>query len=94
MLLLRAVRERIGSDNVRSGMRLISFAQNRDQPDYEGLLELFPQNYHEPYYRSYIKEDFRVLASGCDIHSRRQRLRLQGDGIRQASSGLTLITEF
>jgi 2-polyprenyl-6-methoxyphenol hydroxylase-like FAD-dependent oxidoreductase len=31
MLLLRAVRERIGSDNVRSGMRLISFAQNRDQ---------------------------------------------------------------
>jgi 2-polyprenyl-6-methoxyphenol hydroxylase-like FAD-dependent oxidoreductase len=30
MLLLRAVRERIGSDNVRSGMRLISLAQNRD----------------------------------------------------------------
>ena len=27
--------------------------QRGDQPDYEGLLELFPQNYHEPYYRSW-----------------------------------------
>jgi 5-methylphenazine-1-carboxylate 1-monooxygenase len=31
MLLLRAVRERIGSDNVRSGLRLNSFVQNRDR---------------------------------------------------------------
>jgi 5-methylphenazine-1-carboxylate 1-monooxygenase len=30
MLLLGAVRERIGSDNIRSGLRLISFAQNSD----------------------------------------------------------------
>src|SRR5208337_2706134 len=28
LLLLRAARERIGVDNVRSGLRLISFAQN------------------------------------------------------------------
>jgi hypothetical protein len=45
--------------------------QRGDWPDYGGLLELFPQNYHEPYYRSYIKEDFRVLASGCGLtHTR------------------------
>ena len=31
MLLLRAVRERIGSNNVRGGLRLFSFAQNRDR---------------------------------------------------------------
>jgi 5-methylphenazine-1-carboxylate 1-monooxygenase len=31
MLLLRSVRERIGSNNVRSGSRLVSFAQNRDR---------------------------------------------------------------
>lgn len=31
MLLLRAVRERIGNDKVHSGLRLISFAQNRDR---------------------------------------------------------------
>ncbi len=31
MLLLRRVRERIGSHNVRSGSRLISFAQSRDR---------------------------------------------------------------
>ena len=29
---------------------LLDSLQRGDQPDYEGLLELFPQNYHEPYY--------------------------------------------
>lgn len=37
--------------------------QRGDQPDYDGLLDLFPQNYHEPYYRSYTKEDFSALAA-------------------------------
>jgi ubiquinone/menaquinone biosynthesis C-methylase UbiE len=50
---------------------LVDSLQRGDQPDYEGLLELFPQNYHEPYYRSYIEEDFAALASGCGLtHSR------------------------
>jgi len=31
MLLLRAVRERIGTDNVRSGLRLVSFTQDHDR---------------------------------------------------------------
>ena len=50
---------------------LVDSLQRGDQPDYEGLLELFPQNYHEPYYRSYIEEDFGALASGCGLtHTR------------------------
>jgi ubiquinone/menaquinone biosynthesis C-methylase UbiE len=43
---------------------LVDSLQRGDQPDYEGLLELFPQNYHEPYYRSYTTEDFSALAAG------------------------------
>ena len=29
---------------------LVDSFQRADRPDYEGLLELFPRNYHEPYY--------------------------------------------
>src|ERR1043166_9060840 len=38
-----------------------------DEPDYDGMLELFPQNYHEPYYAGYIREDFRALAAACGL---------------------------
>ena len=27
------------------------------------LLELFPESYHEPYYRSYLDEDFAALVA-------------------------------
>ncbi len=46
---------------------LVDSLQRGDQPDYQGLLELFPQNYHEPYYASYINEDFSALAAGCGL---------------------------
>ena len=46
---------------------LVDSLQRGDQPDYEGLLELFPQNYHEPYYASYTKEDFNALATSCSL---------------------------
>jgi len=46
---------------------LVDSLQRGDQPDYEGLLELFPQNYHEPYYVSYTNEDFSALAAGCGL---------------------------
>jgi ubiquinone/menaquinone biosynthesis C-methylase UbiE len=50
---------------------LLDSLQRGDQPDYDGLLELFPQNYHEPYYRSYTNEDFSAIASGCGLkHTR------------------------
>ena len=46
---------------------LVDSLQCGDQPDYDGLLELFPQNYHEPYYSSYINEDFGALAADCEL---------------------------
>ena len=46
---------------------LVDSLQRGDQPDYDGLLELFPQSYHEPYYRSYTNEDFGTLATGCGL---------------------------
>jgi len=50
---------------------LVDSLQRGDQPDYEGLLELFPQNYHEPYYKSYTNENFSALAAGCGLtHTR------------------------
>jgi hypothetical protein len=46
---------------------LIDSLQRGDRPDYEDMLELFPKNYHEPYYESYINEDFCELASDCGL---------------------------
>jgi ubiquinone/menaquinone biosynthesis C-methylase UbiE len=54
---------------LKPGGRLIlqDSLQRDDQKDYEGLLQLFPQNYHEPYYASYTKQDFGALALGCGL---------------------------
>ncbi|HEX3342335.1 MAG TPA: methyltransferase domain-containing protein, partial [Pseudolabrys sp.] len=46
---------------------LIDSVQRGDRPDYEGMLELFPQNYHEPYYQSYTNEDFGELGAACGL---------------------------
>jgi ubiquinone/menaquinone biosynthesis C-methylase UbiE len=46
---------------------LIDSLQRGDRPDYEGMLKLFPQNYHEPYYESYIGEDFVKVAAECSL---------------------------
>jgi len=46
---------------------LVDSLQRGDEPDYDGLLELFPQNFHEPYYVSYIDEDFGAMANSCDL---------------------------
>jgi hypothetical protein len=40
---------------------IVDSLQHGDAPDYDGLLELFPQSFHEPYYMSYIREDFTAL---------------------------------
>jgi ubiquinone/menaquinone biosynthesis C-methylase UbiE len=54
---------------LKPGGRLIlqDSLQRDDQKDYEGLLQLFPQSYHEPYYASYTKEDFAALALACGL---------------------------
>jgi ubiquinone/menaquinone biosynthesis C-methylase UbiE len=50
---------------LKSGGRLVlvDSLQRGDRPDYDGLLELFPQRYHEPYYLSYVDEDFAAIAA-------------------------------
>jgi ubiquinone/menaquinone biosynthesis C-methylase UbiE len=54
---------------LKPGGRLVILdsLQLGDEPDYDGMLELFPQNYHEPYYAGYIREDFRALAAACGL---------------------------
>src|SRR5690348_13912994 len=42
---------------------ILDSLQGDDLPDYEGLLEIFPKSYHEPFYASYTKEDFNALAA-------------------------------
>jgi ubiquinone/menaquinone biosynthesis C-methylase UbiE len=51
---------------------LLDSLQRGDVPDYDGMLERFPQNYHEPYYASYVAEDFAAMA-------RRSGLSHEGD---------------
>jgi ubiquinone/menaquinone biosynthesis C-methylase UbiE len=46
---------------------LIDSLQLGDEPDYDGLLELFPQNFHEPYYASYLNEDFAAMGAACGL---------------------------
>src|SRR4051794_397834 len=46
---------------------IVDSLQSGDEPDYDGMLEIFPQNYHEPYYTSYLAEDFGEIAAGCGL---------------------------
>jgi ubiquinone/menaquinone biosynthesis C-methylase UbiE len=41
---------------------LMDSLQQGDEPDYDGMLERFPQYYHEPYYQSYVSENFPAIA--------------------------------
>jgi ubiquinone/menaquinone biosynthesis C-methylase UbiE len=36
---------------------LLDSLQIGDVPDYDGLLDLFPQSFHEPYYAGYVRSD-------------------------------------
>lgn len=46
---------------------IVDSLQRGDEPDYNGLLELFPQSFHEPYYLSYIDEDFGEIGGACGL---------------------------
>jgi ubiquinone/menaquinone biosynthesis C-methylase UbiE len=46
---------------------LVDSLQRGDRPDYDGLLELFPQNFHEPYYAGYIEENLGAIAMECGL---------------------------
>jgi len=50
---------------------LVDSLQRGDEPAYEGLLELFPQSFHEPYYDSYTEENFGSISRACGLtHTR------------------------
>ena len=40
---------------------MVDALQTGDRPDYDGLLEFFPVGFHEPYFGSYLAEDFPAL---------------------------------
>jgi hypothetical protein len=46
---------------------IVDSLQYGDRGDYDGMLELFPQNYYEPYYESYLREDFSDTAADCGL---------------------------
>ncbi len=54
---------------LKPGGRLVvvDSLQYGDAPAYDGLLELFPQSFHEPYYATYVEEDFRAIAERCGL---------------------------
>ena len=54
---------------LKRGGRLVvvDSLQIGDEPDYDGMLELFPQSYHEPYYAGYLAEDFSAIAASSGL---------------------------
>ena len=54
---------------------MVNSLQRGDEADYDAMLESFPQRYHEPYFESYIGEDFprSRAASGSRIAAIRKR---------------------
>jgi ubiquinone/menaquinone biosynthesis C-methylase UbiE len=54
---------------LKPGGRLVvvDSLQMGDEPDYDGMLELFPQSFHEPYYLGYLREDFGAIARACGL---------------------------
>lgn len=44
---------------------LLDSLQFGDVPEYDGLLDLFPQSFHEPYFAAYMREDLARLFAGA-----------------------------
>lgn len=40
---------------------LVDSLQTGDEPDYDGLLEIFPELFHEPYFSGYLQDDVEAL---------------------------------
>lgn len=49
---------------------LVDSLQTGDVPDLDVLLDLFPQGFHEPFYRSYLGEDFIARADTAGLAHR------------------------
>jgi ubiquinone/menaquinone biosynthesis C-methylase UbiE len=50
---------------------LVDSLQLGDEPAYDPVLARFPQSYHEPYFESYVSEDFRTIARRCGLTHQR-----------------------
>ena len=64
---------REGARVLKPGGRLIlvDSLQLGDEPTYDAILARFPQTYHEPYFESYVSEDFRTIARRCGLTHQR-----------------------
>jgi ubiquinone/menaquinone biosynthesis C-methylase UbiE len=49
---------------------MVDSVQRGDESVYDAMLESFPQRYHEPYFESYIGEDFPAIARGFGLAHR------------------------
>lgn len=48
-------------------MILVDSFQKGDRPDFEGLLELFPRAYHEPYFADYARQPLEKLVTDAGL---------------------------
>lgn len=46
---------------------LVDSLQIGDRPTWDGLLDAFERGFHEPYYRSYVEDDFGSMLAGGDL---------------------------
>ena len=70
--LPRRVRERAAAEfarvlRPRGCLVLVDSFQCGDEPGFDGLLELFPLAYHEPYFADYVRYDLRALFEGVGL---------------------------
>jgi ubiquinone/menaquinone biosynthesis C-methylase UbiE len=70
--LPRAVRERAAAEfarvlRPRGRLVLVDSFQHGDEPGLDGLLELFPLAYYEPYFADYVRHDLRALFKGVGL---------------------------
>jgi ubiquinone/menaquinone biosynthesis C-methylase UbiE len=45
----------------------VETVQKGDRPEFDGLLELFPIGFHEPYYADYVRQDLDELFTGAGL---------------------------
>jgi ubiquinone/menaquinone biosynthesis C-methylase UbiE len=48
---------------------LVDSLQTGNEPDYDGLLEVFPELFHEPYFRGYLTDDLEALFTAAGFTS-------------------------
>ncbi len=62
----------------------VETVQKGDRPDFDGLLELFPIGFHEPYYADYVRQDLDELFTGAGLEIVETTLGIHVQGSRFA----------